>query len=273
MKTIAEQLAALSLDFEDTHGVIEDDDERQDVMGDLPDWENMSLNEFYLDYYYRRRHKTHTTWHPIESKLGDGWYSGKPTWKGDAETDSIRELAAREVTMLKFFAPEEVKELKRHIKAALEASSDEHPSMVLEGDEYSSGPLQVVYEMAKARRWEEAKKNKGAVLGLLKKLSMNPENTIKSLYHRTVKFTHEVRRRAENQPNPSAFRKEQRDAYIEAVQATLKLNKLYGRAWRFFNSLYWNTLFQWNADEAHDIMAQCAERYAYSISYDLSVNS
>lgn len=257
MNTIASQLGNLNLDYNDHDSIIDNDEERKDALGDLPDWENMSLTELKLDYCYY----TKNGFVPLESLLGDGFWTGKPNWKGDAPTDSINELANREATMLKFFNEDEVKELYKHIKNAIEASNDERPW------EAAESALQAVFEKAKTRRWAEAKQTKQAVLNLLKRLGYT-SNTLNQLYERTVAYTDEVRARAENATNPSAYRKEQRDKYLEAVRSSLKLRKLFGRPWKFFNSLYWNTLFGWNELEPHQILSDCARRYAYSVNYD-----
>jgi len=269
MNTLADQLATLNLDFTDTDTVIDDDDERNDAMGDLPNWDTIELTEFKLDFCYYDRKRGFI---PLESLLGDGSWDGRPNWKGDAPTDSLTQLAHRELTMLKFLTSDEVNNLRRHISNILAANSDESPASSLEGDDYVSSTIQVIYEQARTRRWTETKRYQGATARLINRLNLNPRETIKDLFLRTIAFTNEVRKRANNTSNPSTYRKEMRDDYINKIRSTLKLNKVYGTPWKFFNSLYWNTLFEWHTTEVPQILNDCAVRYAYAVNYDDMVN-
>jgi hypothetical protein len=246
MNTLATQLAALNLDFNDRMTVVEDEDERQDALGDLPNWDEVSMNDFILDYYWRTHKRTpqgvsYTKWHIIESKLGDGYWKGRPTWKSDAPTDSVNIVAAREMTMLKFLSNEEVTLLNKHITDALNAGdSPQHAA---------EAATQLVYEHARETRWRKLHSLKPQVENLL--YAVRSKYSTNHFYATCLEMVAE---------GASKFQ------FLAYVQSKLQA-KVYGRPYKYFNEMYWLVRFDWHIEEAGEIMQACATRYAQAISF------
>lgn len=247
MNTMTNQLGLLNLDFSDNMSIIEEDEERKDAMGDLPDWDTLSLRDFTFGHYYRTYKGSRAKWHIIESKLGDGTWTGRPTWRGDALTDSTDTLAAREVTMLKFLQPEEVQELHYHILKLIEAGDSPNKA--------ADASLHLVYEHARKTRWMKMHSYTPQVERLLYATSSR---------YNVNHFYATCKEMVEEQAT--------RDEFITRV-GNMLLIKVYGRPWRYFNQMYWNVRFNWDIEVPNEIMTACAVRYAHAISFNNVVHS
>lgn len=266
LPTLASELAKHDLNLVEDHvNVVEDDDvdgedERNDALGDLPNWEDVSLSEFLTEYYYTTRH-TPTggwLWHVCETRYGDGYWDGNPSWKGDGPAESIDQAAHQDGVMNKFFNEEEVQRLTKLIQQGLEYD-DASPK------EAAGDALEVVYRMARSRRVKYLNENQNVVKRLLRKIKSN--HSVLNFCGYAEEFTKEVREKAVAAQDPAAYRKECRDAFIISVCGMLEIDKLYGTPWKWFNSLYWNYLFNWINKEPCQLLSECTVRYAFALNY------
>ena len=249
MSNLITELSSHGIDYSDHVSTIENEEDREDVMGDLPKWENVDLNTFLMEYYgkkYNPKTKQYK-WFPLEAKLGDGSWKGTNTIKEDVLTESIAQLTKRELTMFKFFSKDEVDELNRHMHTLL-AGGDTIQDAMAEA-------TSLVYEHARQHRWESMRhQHEPAMMKLLNMggLGYTPKHL----------FTMCKEALKENKT---------RDEYIAQVKATLQLKQLYGSPWKFLNSMYWNTKY-WLNEEPSEVVLQCAKRYAHAINWDIQVN-
>lgn len=243
------ELAQHGVDYADHITTIEQDQEREDLMGDLPQWENIDLNTFLMEYYGKKYDKKsgQFKWYPLEAKLGDGSWRGRNVTKDDALTESINLLAKRETTMYKFYSEDEVDLLRKSLNSLLEQGGTAEEAHV-EATSY-------VYQKARQARWQNMTRQHGPAMKKLLYvggLGITPNHIFRLCKEMLT----------ENKT---------RDEFISSVQSLLQIEKLYGGPWKYLNAMYWNTKY-WLDEEPGDIMMQCARRYAYASSWDKQVN-
>lgn len=237
------------------------DNERKDVMGDLPDYSTWELKDFVQNNYKRYGRK----WYLLEGTLGDGGWKGRNIIKDDALTESIDNLAKREVTMLKLLHQDEVEQLHRLIKMGLD---EDKSGNYLENA--MNDALEVVYARARKERLHILTENKQVTHQFLQ-LSRSGY-TLNDVYKFALYFTNKVNEQSQDSVNPSQYRKEMRDAFMQELKKRLGVDNIYGRPWAWMNSLYWNCLFGWVHETPNQIIRDCAQRYAYAIMFDEQVN-
>jgi hypothetical protein len=257
-----------------------EDENKKDVLGDLPDYSDMTLEEYIAQYWYRKTEYAEDgcirlvpTRMKKELIFQDGGARGKTQWKGDAVSDALNSLAWSESSMLKVATPKMVEKIRDLLSKAAESDVDQ-TSEILKHD-----ALDLMME-EKRENWINSARTKMDALDELEPKVINwlghdtRRMDIFELFTRVVAYADKVNEKSTEYD----YRRHMGTKLFKAVQDVLyvptgwNMPKFVGS---YIGKLYWARLTnKLHADvekaaleivQPNEALEACAGRYTYAI--------